>query len=164
MRMNIKSWDESGGGKVLEDLTFALFGVLDDHLGPARVKGVKDLEMFWVTPSVKSAKRGGAPRVMELRYFPARHKVTCRVMLSPPVPEDDRRWPAYRVAFVREVERRTAEVVAGIVERLRESGVEVDLSRATRAMERDFAKLAKPPKKTAAKKTAAKKTAAKKRD
>ncbi len=165
MRMNIRGWDESMTfEKLRKDLSRAAFGILYDHLGPARVRGVKDLEMFWITPSAKSAKRGGPPRLMDLRYFPAKRKVTCRVMLAPPVSEDERGWPAYRVAYVREVEQRTMEVLAGIVERLRASGIEVNVAPTEKAMKRKFATLArasavpaKAPKKTAA----AKKVAAK---
>ena len=116
--MNIQGWSELDG-----PLDHEVFAILYDVLGSARVRGVKDLEMFWI-----SAKGKGS-EVLDLRYFAAGRKIKCRVIRATSAPS--------------EIERLTLEVMTRIEARLAKQGILVDLA-ATRAnLQRGFAKLAR---------------------
>jgi hypothetical protein len=134
--MNIRGWDELsyGGAKLDRAFKLAAFAILYDVLGPARVRGVKDLDMFWISSIDKKAPPS---RVLDLRYVAAKRKITCRLMLAPTgVKGFARRYPA-------DMERLTLEVLAGIETRLAKSGTVVDLARTRAAITRRYAALAR---------------------
>ncbi|MBL0220402.1 MAG: hypothetical protein IPQ07_41845 [Myxococcales bacterium] len=137
MRLNIQGWDslELDGRPVDEKLKRAGRTILDKHLGPARVRGVKDLGLFWIASGEKRARPS---RVMNVRYVPAKRKVMCRLMLAPTA----RTARANNLQYVRDMARLTIEVLTEIEARLAKLGTTVDLTACRKAITRDFRKLA----------------------
>jgi hypothetical protein len=133
--MNIRGWDELNAGGAELDRAFEhdAFEVLYDVLGPARVRGVKDLDMFWIS-SVDT--KAPPSRVLDIRYFPAKRKVTCRLMLAPVGGAKGR-----ALRYLKDMERLTLEVLVGIEARLAKSGITVDLARTRAAVTRAYATL-----------------------
>ena len=135
MRINIRGWDElaAGGADVDGELKHNAFAILYDLLGPARVRGVRDLDMFWIS---SVAKKAGPSRVLGFRYVAANRKVTCRLMLAPVGSSQGR-----ALRYLRDMERLTLEILVGIERRLAEDGTTVDLARLQGAIRRAYATL-----------------------
>ncbi len=136
MRLNLQAWDSLALDAMAVDpgLVRQVDAVLDKHLGPARVRGVADLGMFWI----RSGERKARPsRVLDIQYFPARRKVMCRLMFAPV----GKTVAARGKELVRDVEQLTVEVLVAIEAKLGKRGIAVDLGKLAAALARDFAKL-----------------------
>ena len=128
MRLNLQGWNSLAldGAPLGDKLEFAAWAILEKHLGPARVRGIRELGLFWICSGEKRARPS---RLVGIRFLPG-NKVKCRLMVAPKA----RTLAARNREYLRDVERLTLEVLAAIEARIEGC----DLSRPAKALARDL--------------------------
>jgi hypothetical protein len=131
MRLDVQGWNSLAldGAPLARELEFAAWAVLEKHIGAARVRGIREIGLFWICSGEKTARPS---RLLGVRFLP-RNKVKCRLMVAPKA----RMLAARNREYLRDVERLTLEVLAAIEARI--DGC--DLSRTAKAISRDLARL-----------------------
>jgi len=131
MRMNIQGWDslafdERHVDPVMKRKSLLL---LYKHLGAARVKGVKDCNL-WLVKS--GAKKDAPTRVLNVRFTASKGQLYARAIVSVTSPTLKTR----NAQYIRALTKVTLEILEQI-----EAKTEIDLKKCRAALARDLAKL-----------------------
>lgn len=127
MRLDIQSLVENkagADGASVTALERAARNCLRVVLEPATVPGLKDISLFWLTPSGKKAP---APGLSEVRYLSASAKLTGKITLPPLVASDGPAWGGYQIHYLRCVEEFTLALLDEALTKLSKAKKAVDV-------------------------------------